>query len=415
GIRLDNIDHINISDNNIHQSNNMAGIRFYSNVVQATVENNQIHQNGQAGIRNTGAATLIVQDNNNIFLNTKGGIFIDSEGSTNTIQGNTIRDNLFGGIRVTSAASVTVQDNNIYGNSYGGINNEGINDLTAYVNHIYGNGYGGINIQSGTGTITQNTIEQNSRGGIAIKAPCTFEITGNQINGNLRGGIHTGDDSADGGGYTGTVGDAHLSIKKNIVYDNGQSGFLGGGIDVRHADGAICNNLVYKNYKGGIRFGDYIYEIINNTVVGNGENGSGGGIVYDELAGDVNASPTGCAPIGIEIKNNISTDNEMASIFVKICSDNSCPSSLERDYNLLSRNFGWDDNPACIGSLPQSNKCKFQQLAGCSANPNEIIADPLFVDPDNDDYHLQSGSPAKEAGDDLNDMGAYGGLDPITP
>jgi hypothetical protein len=48
--------------------------------------------------------------------------------------------------------------------------------------------------------------------------------------------------------------------------------------------------------------------------------------------------------------------------------------------------------------------------------PNEhhdIIADPMFVDVDADNYHLEAGSPAGNAGDDGTDMGAYGGLNPI--
>ena len=413
GIRLDNIGDITISDNDIHHSNYQAGIRFYSNVMQATVENNQIHENRKAGIRNTDAGTLFVQNNNDIYLNGMGGINIDNAGSTNTIQGNTIRENSFGGIRVASAANVTVSNNDINDNGYGGINHEGINELTVSGNHIYGNDYGGINIQSGYGTISDNnTIEQNGRGGIGIKAPCTFVITGNQINGNLRGGIHTGEDSVNGTGFVGTVGDAHLIIKKNNVYGNGQSGF-GGGIDVRHADGVIYNNLVYENHKGGIRFGDYIDEIINNTVVGNGENGSGGGIIYDDLLGAVNDPPSGCAPVDIPIKNNICVDNEKAGINVKIC-PNVCP--VNRDYNLLCRNNG--EATECGGG----RRCIRRNLGGCDENGNEIFFDPLFVYPDNDDYHLQSisggypaNSPAIGAGDDGLDMGAYGGDDPITP
>ena len=405
GIRLDNINDITISNNDIHHSNGMAGIIFYSNVGNATVDHNQIYENGKTGIMNRGAATLIVQNNNEIYLNNMGGINIDYSGSTNTIQQSTIRDNLFGGIRVVAAASVTVQDNNIYGNGYGGINNEAINTLSVTGNQIYNNGYGGINIKSGTGTITQNTIEQNQRGGIAIKAPCTFEITENAIHGNLRGGIHTGDDSA-GGGYAGTVGDAHLTVNKNKVYRNGQSGY-GGGIDVRHADGIINNNLVYENYMAGIRFGDDIDEIVNNTVVGNGQGDRGAGIVYDDLAGAVNDSPGGYAPDDIPIKNNICTNNVKAGINVKIGSSYACPEN--RDYNLLCRNHGIDTD---ICSSPPYF-CILMQLGGCRENLGEIFANPLFVNAASDDYHLQGTSPAKNAGDDGNDMGAYGGTDPI--
>jgi len=70
-------------------------------------------------------------------------------------------------------------------------------------------------------------------------------------------------------------------------------------------------------------------------------------------------------------------------------------------------------------------RCTNQQYGGCGAHweydptrvvfdyPHDVMDDPLFVDKDNDDYHLQAGSPAKNAGDDGNDMGAYGGSYPI--
>jgi hypothetical protein len=50
---------------------------------------------------------------------------------------------------------------------------------------------------------------------------------------------------------------------------------------------------------------------------------------------------------------------------------------------------------------------------------NNINKDPIFMDPDNYDYHLHSASPCIDAGDpddiyldvdgSINDMGAYGG------
>ena len=273
-------------------------------------------------------------------------------------------------------------------------------------NDIYENRRGGIEIRYGTGTIAQNTINQNQYGGIGIKTPCDFEISENQINGNLRGGIHTGEDSAGGGGFHGNPGDAHLTIKMNKVYGNGQTGY-GGGIDVRHADGIIYNNLVYENHRAGIRFGDYTAEIVNNTVVGNGQDNIGAGIVYDDLAGEVNASPDGCASNDIPIKNNICTHNEKSGIYVKICPDYGYPDN--RDYNLLCRNHGIDTDTC---STPPYF-CIYRQLGGCRENPGEIFANPLFVDTANDNYHLQGSSPAKYAGDDGNDMGAYGGSDPM--
>ncbi len=133
----------------------------------------------------------------------------------------------------------------------------------------------------------------------------------------------------------------------------------------------------------------------------------GAGIVYDDLAGEVNDSSGGCAPVDIPIKNNISTDNEMAGIYVKICPDYACP--VNRDYNLLCRNNGINTDTC---STPPFY-CILMQLGGCRENLGEIFANPSFVNAASDDYHLQETSPAKNAGDDLTDMGAYGGSDPI--
>jgi hypothetical protein len=114
----------------------------------------------------------------------------------------------------------------------------------------------------------------------------------------------------------------------------------------------------------------------------------------------------------IPIINNICANNEATGINVKICPGD-CP--VNRDYNLLSANFGWDANPGCSGPLWESNPCRRQQLTGCEPNSNEMFQDPLFVDKANDNYRLHTDSPAKNAGDDGTDMGAYGGSDPINP
>jgi len=61
------------------------------------------------------------------------------------------------------------------------------------------------------------------------------------------------------------------------------------------------------------------------------------------------------------------------------------------------------------------------QYGGCGAHtprplemddPHDIIADPVFesITPGSEDFHLKAGSPAINAGDDGDDMGAYGGI-----
>ena len=195
----------------------------------------------------------------------------------------------------------------------------------------------------------------------------------------------------------------------------------------------------------------------------------GGGIIYEDLAGEVNEPPcwspeygVGCdsdeLPVEIPIRNNVSTHIIMAGIGDGLweppaatvpwvpAPENDLGSSL-RGYNLLYFNNGtyesWEEPFDCWGYYTYPcqdywepgpiNWCVRKQLGGCWCRLSEIFGDPLFVDRANNDYHLQSGSPAVDAGDGsygndvsippasgtlLIDMGAYGGgtpLDSIAP
>ena len=111
---------------------------------------------------------------------------------------------------------------------------------------------------------------------------------------------------------------------------------------------------------------------------------------------------------------------------IRACFDNT-EGSEERDYNLVysnngtgETNCGWPDNLI----MSSTNK----QFGGCGAHwdfggghpvvlngPHDIIANPLFKVAPND-YRLQrvsegddDNSPGINAGDDGDDMGAYGG------
>jgi hypothetical protein len=225
------------------------------------------------------------------------------------------------------------------------------------------------------------------------------------------------------------MGVAVLTIEKNKIHENGQ-GTWGAGIDVRHVSGTIGNNLIYRNHRGGIRFGwedvldNSITDIYNNTVVNNGTADFGGGIIFDDLAGAVNDPPAGVPPAPLLIRNNICAYNEKGGI--KACFTNTVDSE-ERDYNLVYSNNGTGEtNCGYPDSL--NKRCANKNFGGCGAmwnplpppfvimdGPNNIIGDPLFVDiaPGQEDYHLQALSPALNAGDDGFDMGAYGGSDPL--
>lgn len=397
-----------------------------------TIQNCSIHGNTSGpGIELDGNVDNTDITGNEIYSNTSAGVSMWDGVGTVTLSTNTIRNNAADGVRisyVTSAAqTVTIQNNNdIYSNGLAGVRNDSATSLTVVGNDIYSNGSSGIRNDAGTGTITQNNIYGNTMGGIGIQNSCTLQITKNVIRDNIRGGIHTGTDVVDSGGFSGAAGSAVLTIKQNKVYGNGGSGY-GGGIDVRHADGTIYNNLVYENHRGGIRFGDWIDEIINNTVVDNGNatDEKGGGIIYDDInAGHaVNAAPAGTR-LELPIRNNICAYNEKAGIRAGFYNTDG---SEEVAYNLLFDNWGYGD----CSAAPNKLLCKKRQLGGYYLISDEDVLvwdDPLFVDRAADDYRLQASSPAVDAGDtfygdDVStppgvgaptiDMGAYGGPDGI--
>ena len=417
GIKLQNIDMVSIENNDV--SNNLeAGILLVDvNTVSPHVRNNHIHHHvNEAGINIGGASNVVIGDSNDIYANHGGIVFY--------VSGNSRLDGS------ASSQPVIIRRNNIYGNSFGGI---AIRDAV-----------------TGKVSIAENSIYQNSHGGIGIHNSCELEIIANEISHNARGGIHTGTDAADGSGFPATNGSAEVTIRQNKVYGNGQSGEggYGGGIDVRHASGSIENNLVYENKRGGIRFGDHIDSITNNTVVANGQDDIGGGIIYDDpVVGAVNDRADGVLRGSPVIRNNICAYNEKAGLRVG-GNDYPCPEENPDygdggsywDYNLLYANNDTGEDDCRWGSSNPQRRCVNRNYGGCwfaceedvdgeqycwsSTGPNGIVANPSFVE-DGDDYHLAADSPALCAGICLDppcsecldttrtDMGAYGGRYPI--
>ncbi|MBW1859917.1 MAG: right-handed parallel beta-helix repeat-containing protein, partial [Deltaproteobacteria bacterium] len=452
GIRLEDIYGPVLIDNNVIHNNAMAGIALVdvgSATENTSVQGNTVYSNGQAGIAVAGATYL-------------------------TIAGNTIRDNGQGGVGFNIADIQALYGNPVEVSSQ---------PVTITGNNVYRNTQGGIGILdaiTGPVTISQNNIHQNTRGGIGIQNACVLDINRNSIYSNLFGGIHTGTDLAEGGGFLGALGSAVLTVGQNKIYRNGL-GEYGSGIDVRHASGTIYNNLVYRNQMGGIRFGDYIGQIVNNTVANNGQDEIGGGIIYDDLEGEVNDTPSGTLkdspnyPLPV-IRNNISVYSETAGLRVGVGTlpteetddtaneelvresddggqscfvaavlaaetptleqSEDCPVYQDRgdggyywDYNLFYCNNatcegnpadrGWPDDCGWPGPYELAEEvCVTMHYAACAPlglakTHHDIIADPMFVNMAADNYRLRAGSPARNAGDDGTDIGAYGGSNPI--
>lgn len=438
GIR-DNGMPIIIRGNTIHSHTFQAGMRFEGQTGEVdpiTIvvggpnpeDSNELYNN-RAGIRikhpdsSARIATLTVENNN--FHRNAQPLYIQNV-STLTAVNNQMVDNYLG-----CAARILKTDNVIFqGNYIDDSFNCAIRIMYGYIpvtlliedNYIANGGYSGIQIDNRdtTGTISGNHVTQNARGGIVITARSTLDIIDNEVDHNLRAGMHSGDDDTDGY-FAGGGGSLVATVRGNKVHHNGQDD-MGAGIDLRHADGVIENNLIYKNNFAGIRFGNWVDSITHNTIVANGTDLRGGGIVYDNLAGEVGAEPEDAPAVPILIRNNILVANARAGINAgtRSTAGATCDDWIGyRDYNLYSANNGTVDTCADVDPM-----CWRKQIALCWPNGGEIFVAPEFVDAGADDYRLQIISPAVDAADPAfpddgslppgvgnvsADMGAYGG------
>ncbi len=267
-----------------------------------------------------------------------------------------------------------------------GINCSENNAVTIANNTIHDNEPSGVFFEKSSGTIKGNTIFKNAQAGVYLQMGSSLKISGNNISANGYSGIGTGKKP-----------DSTVEITQNIIHQNERSG-----INSQTASGLFRNNLIYGNKRSGIRCLPMPATIINNTIVGSG------------WAGILIEDPSAVATI----KNNIVAENIDGGIRT---------SGKGYDHNLL---FANGETGACD---PAFLWCVRPQFGGYGDETSylktrNIIADPLFVDPENHDYHLKPGSPAIDAGDrkaeyndvnfppslgsKINDMGFYGG--PLT-
>jgi hypothetical protein len=142
--------------------------------------------------------------------------------------------------------------------------------------------------------------------------------------------------------------------------------------------------LVFDNatsiYGSAINLVNSYLEIQNCTITGN------------------NRTPIYCRNSGIEVNSSIIYNEQGKSIYLDLDSD-----GCEIYYSNI---FGGNNNIVNYGNT----NIKWR---------NSINSDPLFIDSDNNDYHLLPESPCIDTGDNQpenndwdgtgNDMGAYGG------
>jgi parallel beta-helix repeat protein len=303
-----------------------------------------------------------------------GGIY--SRNASPIIQNNVVITNVGsvsptagsgGGIYLESAsASALISGNQVLSNSVhstwwdrggGGISLY-YSDATVQSNRIQGNtcdrGGGGLHSLSGSPRILENEIRANAA-----------------LNG---GGIYTRQ--------------AWPLIQRNLIVDN-VAGYSGGGINAAHAsEPTIIANRIFSNTgsdAGGlVIWGPGLYTVTDNFVAHNDD----GGIMVAEHAFD-----------GVVAHNtvafNIGSDGGIGLSY---------PVTPTVVNNILvSNTYGIYAHTNASGTLDYNdvwgNTAQDYELPGAlEPGPHDIQADPLFVDPAGDDYHVRAGSPCVDAG-----------------
>jgi len=314
----------------------------------------------------------------------------------------------FNGKSYINVQGIRVINSDRYGIGYSGYS--GGSHISVQNCSTYNTVSAGVGFQNSSYiTITNNKIENAGITGeyeeaLSIDNTSYFDISYNQVLNSYREGIDVKNGSSHGeihhntcigsslynpaegrsgiyvDGYSGVQTD--IKVYANIVHDCANGIALGcekGGIldNVR-----VYDNLCYRNSGWGLALN--IYDAASGTISNVYYNNN---ITYDNgstssiAGGGIYLSDYGKKARNIVVANNIFAEYRTGDLYVPICGA-SClnidPANFTINNNLSQKNRGWNNY----------------------AGSNAIIADPLFVDPADGIFALESDSPGISAGRD---------------
>ena len=162
---------------------------------------------------------------------------------------------------------------------------------------------------------------------------------------------------------------SHVIARNNLVYSCHAAGFSIGGYDLKRGtteDAVIVNNTLYRNDTWRTGAGEFLMQFyLRNNVFKNN-------IVY----------------VGEHGKAMTSKSGRMDGV-----------PSVIMDHNLYYFPAG---PKATNWSYDKKDFGSFEEYVRTTGNDQDsLFADPLFVEPTSNDFHLQSGSPARGHGENL--------------
>jgi parallel beta-helix repeat protein len=347
GVKADfTVDGLTMQNGNVTGSNG-AGLHIATGRGNVTITNNKVinNQNG-VGLFVKDADPLKMSDN--IITNNNAGIGIDPGG----------------GIRIIDSLSVLLTNNIIRDN----------------VGSSYYGGGAFIKCLNNTIKLINNTIQYNFPGGIHVQGKDVITLDKNIITNNEGGGWASGAD---------VWGAELMYIMNNIVCHNtgGNSGGLhiySGLVNVVN----LSNNLICRNNASHLGGGIYIElsdiasaNLINNTIWGNSAVDNGGGI-WLSLNHDLDKA---------QIYNNVILNNTLENGFTG-----------RNDLYIINdgNNNGFPSQVFLYNNdFDQSSTGTYIQIPFAIDPSNLNNLDPLFVDFENDDYHLTPNSPLIDKGE----------------
>ncbi len=203
---------------------------------------------------------------------------------------------------------------------------------------------------------------------------------------------HLGGLLADMGGIY-TLGEAPGTVLRgNLIHDidgSGSSSMTGLYNDNSTTDMIMENNVVYNVRDGGYKFGSGRANVVRNNIFIAGRNGQTLFCIY---------YPERDKHLGVTLEKNIfygSGDRLLAG------------SRKLQNFVAFKNNLYWEPS----GKPLDFRGKDFQQWQASGRDAGSIVADPLFVAPENRDYRLKPGSPALKLGFkpfDLTQAGVYG-------